>query len=205
VRNLRTLQLMQKVINKFEEDKVLIQYLKKGDEQAYTHLTDKYHHLLCVFANSLVRNNFQSEDIVQNVLLNIWTKRTYLNEDINIKNFLLRSVKNEFIDQYRKNKSTLAIEKIHIKALDFVMDENEHEATEHMIKILKLEIQKLPPKCKEIFILSKQEGLTNLEISIYLQINIKTVEAQITKAFNKLREKIGGNLKALFFWIHASI
>lgn len=196
---------MKKVINKFNEDKVLIEHLKKGDEQAYNYLTDKYHHLLCAFANSLVRNNFQSEDIVQNVLLNIWIKREYLKEDTNIKSFLLKSVKNEFINQYRKNKSTLALEKIHIKAHEFVMDDDENESTEQLVKILKLEIQNLPPKCKEIFILSKQEGLTNLEISIYLQINIKTVEAQITKAYNKLREKIDKNLHALFFWIHTRI
>lgn len=191
--------------NKFKEPKVLIEHLKKGDVLAFTYLTDEYHHLLCVFANSLTRNNFQSEDIVQNVLLNIWTKRAYLNEDLNIKNFLLRSIKNEFIDQYRKKKSMVALEKIHIKAHDFVIDEDDYEETQRLVRILKLEIQNLPPKCKEIFILSKQEGLTNLEISIYLQINIKTVEAQITKAYNKLREKIGGNFQALFFWLYAPV
>jgi RNA polymerase sigma-70 factor (family 1) len=189
--------------DKFKEDKILIEYLKKGDEQAYTYLTNKYFHLLCVFANSLVRNNFQSEDIVQNVLLNIWKKKSKLNDDINIKNFLLRSVKNEFIDQYRKKKSTHALEKIYIETLDFAIDKNEYETIERMAKILKLEIQNLPPKCKEIFILSKQEGLTNLEISEYLKINIKTVEAQITKAFRIIRTKIDGNIDALLFYILA--
>lgn len=187
--------------NIFKDDRILIEYLKKGDEEAYTYLTDKYFQLLCVFANSLVRNNFQSEDIVQNVLLNVWKKRERLNDDINIKNFLLRSVKNEFIDQYRKTKSTHASEKIYIEALDFVIDKEEYETFERMVKIVKQEIQKLPPKCKEIFILSKQEGLTNLEISEYLKINIKTVEAQITKAFSKIREKIDGNMDTLLFWI----
>jgi len=196
------MRFMRKIKNKLEEDKILIEYLKKGNEEAYTYLTDQYYHLLCVFANSLVRNNFQSEDIVQNVFLNIWTKRASLDESINIKSFLLRSVKNEFIDQYRKNQSTLALEKIYIDALDFVIYKEEDESTERLVRILKLEIQKLPPKCKEIFILSKQEGLTNIEISEYLKINIKTVEAQITKAFSKIREKIDGNIEALFFWIY---
>lgn len=196
------MRFMRKIKNKLEEDKILIEHLKKGNEEAYTYLTDKYYHLLCVFANSLVRNNFQSEDIVQNVLLNIWTKRASLDEGINIKSFLLRSVKNEFIDQYRKNQSTLALEKIYIDALDFAIDKDEDESTERLVRILKLEIQKLPPKCKEIFILSKQEGLTNIEISEYLKINIKTVEAQITKAFSKIREKIDGNIEALFFWMY---
>jgi len=196
------MRFMRKIKNKLEEDKILIEYLKKGNEEAYTYLTDQYYHLLCVFANSLVRNNFQSEDIVQNVFLSIWTKRASLDESINIKSFLLRSVKNEFIDQYRKNQSTLALEKIYIDALDFVIYKEEDESTERLVRILKLEIQKLPPKCKEIFILSKQEGLTNIEISEYLKINIKTVEAQITKAFSKIREKIDGNIEALFFWIY---
>jgi len=51
-------------------------------------------------------------------------------------------------------------------------------------------IEQLPPKCKETLLLSKKEGLTNIEIAEYLDVSIKTVEGQISKAFKILREKL---------------
>lgn len=178
------------MINNFDRDEILIKYLKKGNEKAYTYLVDNYHHILCLYANSLVRDKFQSEDIVQNVLLNIWKKRKEIKDDFNVKSFLLKSVRNEFIDQYRKKLSVVALEKIYIDALDFVVETKDYEALENMAKTVNQEIIKLPTKCKEIFILSKQENLTNIEISEFLNISIKTVEAQITKAFRILRDKL---------------
>jgi len=59
------------------------------------------------------------------------------------------------------------------------------------------EIEKLPPKCKQIFSLSKKEGLTNIEISSHLGISIKTVESQITIAFSRLKEKLGDQVEVL--------
>ncbi|MBD0778257.1 hypothetical protein HPE56_10670 [Maribacter sp. ANRC-HE7] len=61
------------------------------------------------------------------------------------------------------------------------------------------EIQKLPPKCKAIFLLSKQDGLTNLEIAEYKGVSIKAVEAHITKAFSILRQTIGNEVHHLLF------
>ena len=61
------------------------------------------------------------------------------------------------------------------------------------------EINNLPPKCQKVFILSKKEGLTNIEISEHLNISIKTVEAQITKAFGILRERLGKKYDMLLF------
>ena len=69
-----------------------------------------------------------------------------------------------------------------------------------MCKIFTEEIEKLPPKCKDVFMLSKIEGLTNIEISEHLDLSIKTVEAQITKAYSKLRNRLGEQYKVLFLF-----
>ncbi|CAN0596932.1 unnamed protein product, partial [Laminaria digitata] len=63
------------------------------------------------------------------------------------------------------------------------------------------EVQNLPPKCREVFILSRKDGLTNVEISDYLNISIKTVEAQITKAFSVLRNKLGDKYDTILFLV----
>lgn len=68
-----------------------------------------------------------------------------------------------------------------------------------MIAIINKEIQNLPPKCQKVFILSKKEGLTNTEIAEHLDISIKTVEAQISKAFKILKEKLKENYNMMLF------
>ncbi|WP_445747751.1 sigma factor-like helix-turn-helix DNA-binding protein [Polaribacter sp.] len=68
-----------------------------------------------------------------------------------------------------------------------------------MVLIVKKEIENLPPKCKQIFLLSKEEGLTNIEIAEYLNVSIKSVEAHITKAFGILRSAIGNKIDGILF------
>jgi RNA polymerase sigma-70 factor (family 1) len=188
----------------YSDNDVLIECLKKGDEKAYTYLIDTYHHKLCIYANSLVKNIYNAEDIVQNVFVKIWEQRTRLKSNHSIKSFLYKLVYNEFIDQYRKNQSLFTLEKNYFDALNIVVHEDDSESFDRILLAVKKEIQNLPPKCKEIFILSKQEGLTNIEIAEHLDVSIKTVEAQITKAFSLLRSTLKENIMCLLFLLFGS-
>ncbi len=69
------------------------------------------------------------------------------------------------------------------------------------MKLVKQEIENLPPKCKQIFLLSKQDGLTNTEIAEFLNVSIKSVEAHITKAFSILRKTVGGKSEFGFVFV----
>ena len=173
--------------------------LKKGESKAYTFLVETYHHKLCLYAFSLINDHDLSEDIVQNVFIRIWKTRQKLKDDFNFKSYLYKSVYNEFIDQYRKQKNVLALEKKHIDALSFIVEEEDEKSLERLIKLVKKEIQKLPPKCKQTFLLSKHEGLTNIEIADYLNISTKSVEGHITKAFSILRKTLGDKVNGLLF------
>lgn len=181
----------------FEVRTTLIEGLKKGDEAAYAYLVERYHQRLCVYANSLIRNDLMAEDIVQNVFVQIWEKRKWLNPDFSIENYLYKSVHNKFIDQYRKGKSVMALEIKYINTLESVIEENDESHLHNLMVLLSTAIQELPPKCQQIFIMSKREGLTNIEISEYLNISIKTVEGQITKAFGILRKKMGAKYETI--------
>ncbi|MEM6699480.1 MAG: sigma factor-like helix-turn-helix DNA-binding protein, partial [Bacteroidota bacterium] len=75
-------------------------------------------------------------------------------------------------------------------------DEQYHKG---LVDLVVQEAEKLPPKCKKVFFLSKREGLTNAEISEYLDISVKAVEAQITKAFSALRKKLLAAKKNSFY------
>tara|TARA_R110001583_G_scaffold10179_14_gene47392 strand:- start:3167 stop:3766 length:600 start_codon:yes stop_codon:yes gene_type:complete len=184
----------------FKENSNLIYHLKKGNEQAYSFLVNCYNHKLCVYANSLINDKSLAEDIVQNVFIKTWEKRKFLIADFSIQSFLYKSVYNEYIDQYRKNRSVTILEKKYIEALDSIVEED-HSVLEKLYVLVQKEVQNLPPKCKKTFLLSKQEGLSNIEISEHLNVSIKTVESHITKAFSLIRERVDQKVSSstLFF------
>ncbi len=164
--------------------------LQKGNQEAYNYLVDIYHHELCIYASSLSRDMYTAEDIVQNVFLKLWEQREKLNSKFSIKSFLYRSVYNEFINQYRKKETLTVVEEHYNSSLNIIVKEENTSEISNLIVLVKQEIQHLPPRCKEMFLLSKQEGLTNIEIAQYLEISIKAVENQMTKAFSIIRKKV---------------
>lgn len=184
----------------FSNQVVLIDCLKKGHEDAYAFLVEKYHHGLCVYANSLIRDDLIAEDIVQNVFVRTYEKRAKLKPDFSIKNYLYKSVHNEFIDQYRKGKAVLALEKKYIAALDHVIDPKNEKQLQKMMSLVDEAINDLPPKCRQIFLLSKKEGLTNIEISEHLDLSKKTIEGQLSKAFRFLRKRLSPQFEAILFF-----
>ncbi len=190
---------MKKVISL---DIELISKLQKGDENAYTFLMDTYHQKLCVYANSLINDGLTAEDIVQNVFINLWKRRKKLKVKTSIESLLYKSVYNEFIDQYRKNVTILNVEQRYIEHLNLIVNDYDEEKIKKAIKMVYKVVQNLPPKCKEIFLLSKTDGLSNMEISEHLNISIKTVENQISKAFKVVRNKLNDKIGVLLFLLY---
>lgn len=183
----------------YSENSTLIQSLKNGDQKAYSYIIDLYFDKLCIYAYGLSKNKAVAEDIVQNTLLKTWEKRGQLDESHSLKSYLYKITYNEFVDIYRRNKSISVVEEKYHKSLYALTAEEENDSFENAVLAVRNEIEKLPSKCKEIFILSKKEGLTNQEIADHLAISIKTVEAQITKAFSILREIFKEKLTYILF------
>tara|TARA_X000001036_G_scaffold69409_1_gene60692 strand:- start:1341 stop:1925 length:585 start_codon:yes stop_codon:yes gene_type:complete len=179
-----------------EKDFLFVEKLKKGDYDAYTLLMNDYYKNLCGYANLFTKDPSKSEDIVQNVFVKLWVYRKKIDSNIPIKRYLHKSVYNEFIDQYRKNKSVVTLEEKHLKAINTIIDDNSFDIEKLMTRVND-EIEKLPEKCKKVFILNKKEGLTHDEIAEYLQISKKTVEGHITRAFKILNQKLGKKIKSI--------
>jgi len=183
----------------FSDDKVLVEGLKKGQEKAYMFLLDTYHRRLHAYALSLINDYSIADDIVQNVFLKTWQYRKKLSAQYSIQSFLYKSVYNEFINTYNRDKGIMLLQMKYYEALYEEVEKTDPKSIEKILTIIYKETEKLPPKCKQVFSLSKKEGLTNVEISEYLNISVKTVEAQITKAFSILRQKLAGKIKATLF------
>ncbi|MGY8943696.1 MAG: RNA polymerase sigma factor [Flavobacteriales bacterium] len=182
----------------FNNNFFLAEQMKLGNSKAYDFLMDSYYKKLCGYAYTLSHDHGAAEDIVQNVFVEIWSHRSNINSLFSIKSYLYKSVYNEFINQYRKNKPVFFLEKKYLENVDLVV-ESTHENLDELLKLVDKEINKLPPKCRQVFLLNKKEGLTHIEISEYLNISIKTIEGHMTRAFSMLREKLNTKTKTIFF------
>ncbi len=175
---------------RFADEELLKEALGKGEKEAYRFLMKAYYKKLSAYAYNLCQDKDLAEDIVQNVILRLWRNREKTLIANKLSSFLYRSVYNEFIDQYRKSKEVIALQKKHIESLSSILEEEKDENLNTLIKVVNDEIEQLPKKCKKTFLMSKKEGLTNFEIADYLNISIKTVEAHITSAYKILRNKM---------------
>lgn len=188
----------------FDDNVILMESLKNGDEKAYKFLLNKFHRKLNAYALTLVNDHSMAQDIVQNVFLKTWKNRNKLNPEFSIQSFLYKSVYNEFINTYQQNKAMMLLQQKYVESLQQVVETTDENSIERMLAIINREIQNLPPKCQKVFILSKKEGLTNIEIAEHLEISIKTVEAQISKAFKILKEKLKDNYNMMLFLLFHS-
>ena len=187
----------------FDDNTTLMEYLIKGEEKAYTFLLNKFHRKLHVYALTLVNDHSMAQDIVQNVFLKTWNSRNKLNPEFSIQSFLYKSVYNEFINSYQQNKAMMLLQQKYVESLHQVVETTDENSIERMVAVINNEIKNLPPKCQQVFILSKKEGLTNIEIAEHLDVSIKTVEAQISKAFKILKEKLKDNYNTMLFLLFA--
>ncbi|SDS72045.1 RNA polymerase sigma-70 factor, ECF subfamily [Maribacter dokdonensis] len=184
-----------------EENRRLIKKLISGEEKAYILLLEKYHQQLNAYAVTLTHDQSTAQDIVQNVFIKTWKSRKKLNPEFSIRNFLYKCVYNEFLNTYQKNKAVVLLNKKYIEYSHEVAVEFDDNMMSKMMDIVNREIKKLPPKCQKVFVLSKKEGLSNSEIADYLDVSIKTVEAQITKAFRILKNELGDKYETILLII----
>ena len=169
-------------------NKKLIKALKKNDPLAWQQAVNEFSDNLYAYAISLCSNHEMASEIVQQVFVNTYEGKHKLNPEYSLKSFLYRSTYNKFIDLYRKNKSMSALHEQYYFLL-IQLTSNEFDLSDKL-KMMNLKIESLPSRTKEIFCLSKQSGLSNVEISEILDISLKTVEGHITKAFKLLRNDL---------------
>lgn len=183
----------------FSDDNTLKNELEKGNQKALVFLMNTYHQPLCMYVFSLSNDYELAKDIVQNVFIKIWNKRKKIQSIKSIKSFLYRSAYNSAIDEWRKDKKMLPIEQKHLQALNEIVEDKNEDLLQNLIKLVRQEIQKLPPRCKETFLLSKEDGLTNIEISNIMNVSVRTVETQMNKGFKILREKLKDKVNPILF------
>ena len=181
-----------------DENNIFIK-ISDDNREAFKSLFDTYYASLCHYASHYLNDDSLSEEVVQELFVKIWEKRKSLTIDTSVKNYLFRAVRNGCLNQIQHDK----VIQLHGRKLkEALMSEDpaaDYLITPEMILQLEEGIESLPEKRREIFRLSREEGLKYREIAEKLQLSVKTVEAQMGLALKTLRTKIGTFLFFIFF------
>ncbi|MCE4564753.1 RNA polymerase sigma-70 factor [Maribellus sp. CM-23] len=168
----------------------LLKQIQKGSPFAFQALFDNYSRKIYHFSMGYLKNKQEAEDIVQEVFLKIWKSREELLTGTSFESFLFTITRNAILNTIRKEKYQqvyMNYVKLHLGKnvlLDEELDFNELE------RAYKKSIDKLPPRRKEIFLLSRYENISNVEIAKKMDVSVKTVENQMTSALADIRQNL---------------
>ena len=171
-----------------QQDTLLYIKIKEGDREAFNRLFEKHYNRLCNFAKGILKNNDHAEETVQDVFISIWENRLKTEINRSVIAFLYTCVKNKAYNRIIKDRTRKKYEsKYGEQTIIPVEQENDTKMYSGFMLLIKKAIHELPEKCREIFEMSRFEGLTYDEIADFLNISVKTVENQMGIAFKKLR------------------
>ena len=172
------------------EDNELYLKIREGDERAFQTLFRKYYAILCNYARQILDDKALAEETVQDMFVKIWEKRQTLTIETSVKNYFFRSIRNHCLNQIQH-------EKIKKQYADRVLDSARQEIDPEqnfievdLIRRIEESIASLPPKRREIFRLSREQGMKYKEIAEALNLSEKTVEAQMGLALKHLRNEL---------------
>ncbi|WP_372775823.1 RNA polymerase sigma-70 factor [Mangrovibacterium sp.] len=170
------------------EDKYIISELNKKNKIVFDFVFNHYYSGLCAFVNRWVEDRDVAEDLVQDFFFKIWVGKTTLEINTSLKSYFFASLKHRSIN-YMKHVKVKEEYGRHFKDNHKRVNESLiWEFTEpELVEIIDCAINKLPPRCREIFLLSRFEGVDNQRIAEELGISKRTVELQISNALKQLR------------------
>lgn len=168
-----------------------IKTLKTSPSLAMEYLYTQYYTVMCGIVYSIIKNNQAAEDIVQELFLYIWRKRENLEINTSLPAYLRQAARNRSLNYIRNQKVVVfkGEEMLELMADDHLNLEQNQSAHDLGIEI-EQQIMALPEKCGIVFALSRYENMSYSEIATELDISVKTVEHQISKALKILRNNI---------------
>jgi RNA polymerase sigma-70 factor (family 1) len=184
----------------------LIQAVNRGDTVAFEQLFIRYYTRLVVFACRFVPDEDTARELVQDVFVSFFDKQQTIEIHTSLKAHLYQSVRNRCLNHIKREKNIkLHHDNIYHNNInsDYYL-ESSIEQTEFENKIFQL-IQSLPDKCRQVFEMSRFEGLKNDDIAQKLDISKRTVETQISKALKFLRDNLKEAILLFITWFISAL
>ena len=180
------------------DDASLLQLLSKGDDKAFTEIYNRYWDKLLYVAGIKFRDLSIAEEIVQDIFLDLWNRRTTLHITGELESYLAVSIKYKVINAQARLKKALEYQK-------FAGSQQQPDnSTEEWISFHELQdrlsrlVDKLPEKCRITYQLRREEGLSQKDIARQLNISEKAVEANLSRALKFLRNAIHDLMSSVF-------
>jgi RNA polymerase sigma-70 factor (ECF subfamily) len=175
----------------------LLDQMARGNVMAFEEIYNRYSKNMFLYALNIFRKKEVCEDIIQNVFIHFWSHR----KDVKIANlraYLFQSVKFQVFKQLR-NQRISDEDLTRLTIVDLSMNVSQQLEFAELEDLINDQVHKLPPKCQEIFILSRYQHKSNKEIASELGISIQAVKNQISKALSFLRQNLHSEEVAFFF------
>lgn len=175
-----------------EDISTTVQNLISGSKSAFTDIFYAYHKKIYLFCRKYFFNQEDAEEVVQDVFLKLWQRRKNIDPEQNFQSYLYAIAKNSVYDSLKKKV------KQQMQYYDTSFDEAVNE-TENLVLFRELQknfdeaLTTLPDKRREIFYMSRKEGLSNKEIAEKMGISLKTVETHISLAIQHFRKLFDPN------------
>lgn len=179
-----------------------INRMEELNHKSFEELFRSFFPSLMAFAKKILVDEDDAREVVHQVFISIWEKRQEMDLSVSLKSYLFTSVHNRSLNVIRDRKKFSSAE---------VPDVAGEWDVSSVIETMELEdkimevVSTLPEKCREVFELSRFDGLKYSEIAEHLQISVKTVENQMSKALKILREKLAKYLSILLWLILQSL
>ena len=170
------------------ESKALILKIANRDQCAFKIFFEMYFNKLVNYANSFVLNKSLSEDIVLEIMVNIWNLEHKILEIQNIEFYLYRAVKNRSLNQIKLN-SKFSFAELEDNSLDNITPESlliSKERTEY----IQQSINSLPIRCRTVFIMIRDNKMSYQEVADILDISVNTVNRHMQDALQRLYKKL---------------
>jgi len=170
-------------------DETLTYLIKTGIKDAFRELFERYASQIYCFSLKYLKNEEDAQELVQDVFMKIWEKREILDKSKNIRSFVFTVAVNTIYDTIRRKN-------IENSFLDFAKNNFDYQSESTWHEVIMNEmyarvedcVQRLPEQQRKVFVLSRQKGLSNNEISQKLNISKRTVENQLYRALVFLRK-----------------
>ena len=171
-------------------DTELLERLRRGDTSAFDVIFRTWYGPLVGTAERMLRDRAVAEELVQDVMLELWRRRETLSSDGSAQAYLFQATRNRVLNHLRHLK-------IEQRSEPEVRGESSSNppadaalVQQELSTAVQRAVQALPDRCREVFELSRVHGLKYAEIAHALGISVKTVEAQMGKALRTLRERL---------------
>ena len=175
---------------KFDDNEIL-ELLNKNDDRAIELLFDRFFEYLCAVVYRVIHDYEAARDVVQDIFMDLWKKRETLNIQTSLRPYLRRAAVNRGLNYIKRRRIVPNDdEEAALEIVSKTPSGQAHLERNELEKRIYSVIESLPPKCKLVFAMSRFENMSYQEIADALDISVKTVENQISKALKILRAEV---------------